>query len=34
MNEHLEVAGQVVPGGGGRLAEVQVVSGRELKKIL
>ena len=28
--EHLKVARQVVPGGGGRLAEVQVVSGGEL----
>ena len=30
--EHLKVAGQVVPGGGGGFAEVQVVSGGELQK--
>ena len=30
--EHLKVAGQVVPGGGGGFAKVQVVSGGELAK--
>ena len=30
--EHLKVSGQVVPGGSGRFAKVQVVSGRKLAK--